>query len=264
MHRSKFVFRGLPDASFSLVTSLQRMSKGDMTHAKTIEEHVIRNFQRYAHNSHADLGSNIFNWLSLAQHHGAPTRLLDWSQSPMVALYFACIYPKEDAKDGVIMCINPSSCSAFIPPDMRGEKTNYNVFTTDQLEFRIRGSDPYMLSALKEINIQVASTRAVTMSDVEKLDKEPFLVFLEPPALDERIVNQSALFSILSTPDGQLDDWILKHPECCRRIIIPAKMKSEIRDKLDQTNINERVLFPGVGGTAQFLSRYYTYRPPKD
>jgi len=118
-----------------------------------------------------------------------------------------------------------------------------------------------MLSSLKETNIQIASTRTVTMSDLEKLDKDPFLVFLEPPALDERIVNQFGLFSMLSTPDGLLDEWILKHPDCCQRIIIPAKLKSEIRDKLDQTNINERILFPGVGGTAQYLSRYYTYRP---
>jgi len=264
MHRSKFVFRGLPNATFSLVTSLQRMSKGDMNHARTIEEHIIRNFQRYAHSYNIELGNNVLNWISLAQHHGAPTRLLDWSQSPMVALYFACIYAKEDAKDGVIVCLNPSSCSAYIPPDVRGAKTNFNVFTTDQLEFRIRASDPYMLSALKETNLHAASTRAVTMSDIEKLDKEPFLVFLEPPSVDDKIVNQSGLFSILSTPDGQLDEWILKHPECCRRIIIPAKMKSEIRDKLDHTNINERTLFPGVSGTAQFLSRYYTYRPPLD
>jgi len=244
-----------------LVTSLQRMSKGDMKHARIIEEHILRNFQRYAHGLASDMGNNMFNWLSLAQHHGTPTRLLDWTQSPMVALYFTCNYSTYDKSDGAIVCLNPSACSSYIPQVVRGQVTTFNVFTSDQLEYHIKGSDQYMLSALKETNLQAASTRAITMGDLEKLDQDPFLVFLEPPALDERIINQFALFSMLSKPDASLDEWILKHPECCRRIIIPAKMKAEIRDKLDHTNVNERILFPGVEGTAEFLARYYTHRP---
>jgi len=141
------------------------------------------------------------------------------------------------------------------------KKKNFSVFTAEQLELRIRCSDPFVLSALKGVNLQVSSTRPVNISDLEELSKEPFVLFFEPPSLDERIVNQSALFSILSKPDVLLDDWIARHPEVCRRIIIPAKMKSEFRDKLDHSNMNEKIMFPGVDGIAQFLGRYYTFRP---
>jgi hypothetical protein len=94
------------------------------------------------------------------------------------------------------------------------------------------------------------------------LAKEPFLLFFEPPSLDERIVNQFALFSLLSSPEASLDEWISRHEELVRRVVIPASLKWEVRDKLDQANITERVLYPGLDGLGRWLTRYYTPRPP--
>lgn len=50
--------------------------------------HLVRNFRKYARRSFVG-GDSIRNWLSLAQHHDLPTRLLDWSYSPYVALHFS-------------------------------------------------------------------------------------------------------------------------------------------------------------------------------
>jgi len=85
------------------------------------------------------------------------------------------------------------------------------------------------------------------------------VLFFEPPSLDERIVNQFALFSLPSSPKLSLEE-LLHRRAAYRRIIIPAALKWGIRDKLDQANITERVLFPGLDGLSQWLKRYFTTR----
>ena len=54
------------------------------------------------------------------------------------------------------------------------------------------------------------------------------------------------------------------HPDLCRRIVVPAELKWEVRDKLDQANINERTLFPGLDGLSRWLERYYTPKSSRD
>jgi len=100
-----------------------------------------------------------------------------------------------------------------------------------------------------------------TLPALDRLGKrKPFVLFLEPPSLDDRIVNQFALFSLMSSPTAALDDWLGRHAKLAHPVIIPAGLKWEIRDKLDQANISERVLFPGLDGLCKLLKRYYSPR----
>jgi hypothetical protein len=57
-----------------------------------------------------------------------------------------------------------------------------------------------------------------------------------------------------------MTQWLQSHPELWTKIIIPHELKWEIRDKLDQSNISERVLFPGLDGLCSWLARQYTPR----
>src|SRR4051812_37640983 len=82
--RSDYVFRGLSCADWPLVTALSRLGGN----YRELEGHLLRNFRKYARRSASFLDSE-WNWLAIAQHHGLPTRLMDWTYSPFVALHFA-------------------------------------------------------------------------------------------------------------------------------------------------------------------------------
>lgn len=240
-YRSSYVFRGVGDADWDLSSSLIRLG-GDYAR---LEQHIIRSFQKYAHLEMRE-ESSIWNWLSLAQHHGLPTRLLDWTQSPWVALHFATDQTDKFDRDGAIWCINKNETNKLLarPLKQQLEQAGARVFTSGML------------------NQEVA-----TLDEFDRLSNHPFVLFLEPPSLDARIVNQAGLFSVMSDPTVALDQW-LPDPSgqtsttVYRQIIIPAELKWEVRDKLDQANLNERVLFPGLTGLCMNLKRYYSPKYP--
>jgi hypothetical protein len=96
--RSTLVFRGLARASYTNISSLARLT-GDYPR---LERHLLRNFRKYAHNDAP--GPTDWDWLALGQHHGLPTRLLDWTFSPLVALHFATASWAQD--DGLLWAVD--------------------------------------------------------------------------------------------------------------------------------------------------------------
>lgn len=231
-YRSNFAFRGVSDVAYGLESTLQRLG-GQFDR---LEPHIIRGFQKYAHLEMRE-ESSIWNWLSLAQHHGLPTRLLDWTYSPYVALHFVTDHTDKFDRDGAIWCVNFVETNAFLSSTLqdRLEATGARVFTTGMLNMDVQSLDQF--------DAQLNS---------------PFVLFFEPPSLDSRIVNQYGLFSVMSDPLTTLDDWLPRRVGVFRKVIIPADLKWDIRDKLDQSNINERVLFPGLDGLCLYLKRYYS------
>jgi len=231
-YRSPFVFRGNNDARADLRTGLVRLGGPPARQ----ELHLLRNFRKYARQD-AVPGDSIWNWLALAQHHGLPTRLLDWSFSPLVGLHFVTEDIRRYGVDGVLWCLDHVRAQDCLPPALRNAlaREGSEVFTTEMLAAEAR--------TLEQLDALGAAS--------------PFVVFLEPPSLDERIVNQFALFSLMSGAGTGLDAWLATRPDLCRRIVVPADLKWEVRDKLDQLNITERVLFPGLDGLSRWLTRYY-------
>jgi hypothetical protein len=85
-----WAFRGQSKASWRLQPSIERLaSEAGIT--PQVEKYVEREFKRRAHHYISDLpdDEDALEWLALMQHHGAPTRLLDWTRSAYVAAFFA-------------------------------------------------------------------------------------------------------------------------------------------------------------------------------
>jgi hypothetical protein len=88
--RDSGVYRGVGDAHWPMLTSLDRLGGTEPPHTKcSLEEHILRNFARYSRPHVATPPASDWELLAQAQHHGVPTRLLDWTYSPLVAAHFA-------------------------------------------------------------------------------------------------------------------------------------------------------------------------------
>ena len=230
--RSDYAFRGLSDARYRLENSLLR----NCGNRPDLEYHILRNFRKYARTRDTNQTSTQLRALVLAQHHGLSTRLLDWTYSPFVAMHFATSNTEKFDIDGVIWQLDFVKVNSLVPKELKLllDEEKCNAFTVEMLE-----------------------SKFPTVQMLDETVGGGNVLFFEPPSLDDRIVNQFALLSVMTNATGILDHWLVKHPEVYRRLIIPAELKWEIRDKLDQANITERVLFPGLDGLASWLKRHY-------
>jgi hypothetical protein len=203
-----------------------------------LERHLLRNFRKYAHCRVVERDS-MWHWLSVAKHHGLPTRLLDWTHSPFAALHFATAQIDKFDRDGAVWSVNYLHTHELVPHRLRSllDEEGANVFTVEML-----------------------CQGVATLAGLDSPSAEPFALFFEPPCIDDRIVNQFAFFSVTSDPRIALDDWLGQRPGLWRKIVIPAALKWEIRDKLDQSNVTERVIFPGLEGLTAWLKRHYSPR----
>ena len=87
-NRGVWVFRGHSDVSYKLIPSVGRSTPSSKSRQK-YEASLFNIFCREAVSHLRTVPSDDWEWLSIAQHHGLPTRLLDWTANPLVALYFA-------------------------------------------------------------------------------------------------------------------------------------------------------------------------------
>jgi hypothetical protein len=231
-YRADYAYRGLSDKNHRLINTFAR-NCSNLVH---LEYHLLKNFRKYAQIKDTDLISTDWRVMTIGQHYGLPTRLLDWTYSPFIAAHYATANVDEYDKDGVIWLVDFVRVNHLLPEPfskvLQDEKSN--AFTIEMIESAAR-----------------------SIQDFVSPSGQDLLLFFEPPSLDARIVNQYAFFSVMSNPIAILDEWLKQHPDLYKRIIIPAGLKWEVRDKLDQANITERILLPGLDGLAKWLARHY-------
>jgi FRG domain len=234
--RDTGVYRGASQANAPLLTSLDRLGGSHPPHTKAdLEDHVMRNFVRYAR-PHVEKSSNDWEELISAQHHGVPTRLLDWSYSPLVAAFFA-------TRPG------------------RGEEHARAVWRLDWQRMHRAFRFPQLALLISDLeNLLDDEHHASPWGLFQRpRNARPFACLVEPPSLDARIAAQAAVFTICSDKLVSFDTFLRNNElaDALTRFVIPAECVATIRDQLDLVGIDERRLFPDLDGVAAAIRRYY-------
>jgi hypothetical protein len=172
-------------------------------------------------------------WWALMQHHGAPTRLLDWTESPYVAAYFA-VQPDESRDDGAIWCFCGNNLRRNIEQEVGGRPPGFHE----------PSADAWYADRLRELN-----GREIVMP----------LEFSFPSS--ERMVAQQGRFTMCFAALAGHDCLIRNvEPEHVRKLVIPNERKVEFLLRLREMNITGSSLFPGVDGLGRSVAELIAVR----
>lgn len=252
-----WLFRGEHDASWEPQTSLERHTPKEVFLSRA-EDKLLYEFKRRAHfylapefipDAHDD-----GEWLALMQHFGAPTRLLDMTRSPYLALYFAV---ENDAKDAAavthssVLAINRKWCLTAA-----GEAIfKANPSARDQIKKRIGGRYPADIDAALAQGID--SSRL--SGDVWRHNKAAVVVPYEPQKLSQRLSIQQGAFLVPRSLDVSFNKNLDALGESRGNVIkyrIPCFQRGAILERLRLMNITREQLFPGMDGFAQSFRQF--------
>lgn len=234
--RATAVFRGVANDDSRLLTSLDRLGEAGAPHGKAhLEVHLLRNFLRYGQ-PFLQHRENLWELMVVAEHHGLPTRLLDWTQSPLVAAHFATL-GGPPGRDRIVWSLDWRSV--------------HRKMGLDSVVFLIQDLDA-------ELARRGISSAWDFLGEPEPI-REPFVCLFEPPALTDRLAVQSGAFTVCSSKRRTLDQILdaLQLGDSLTQFVIPAGQVEYVRDQLDLCTVDERRLFPGLDGIAAELRRYY-------
>ncbi|MCR4740244.1 MAG: FRG domain-containing protein [Lachnospiraceae bacterium] len=236
-NRGMYIYRGMSDAGFKMHTSLSRTCKGLQ---KELEPAILENFAKYAVASDPLVADSVWRQIIVGQHYGLPTRLLDWTHSPLVGLHFAtCEENLElmDKHDCVVWRMDMAEMLHNLPEKYR-EEVNKKQSTVFSVEL------------LKKL-----TNNSLSQYDIDMKDEA--MVTIEPPSLDERIVNQYSFFSVIPMGITDIEAFLDRKTEKTVKYVIDKSLRWRVRDMLDQMNISERIVYPGLSGLSKWIARHY-------
>jgi FRG domain len=212
-------WRGQAESTWDLVPSLLRLEVVGKEFNMVIR---FMNRAKAIHNK-CPANSDLQGWLSLMQHYRLPTRLLDWSESPLVALFFALEDKKHDGEDGALWALRPSALNHC----HSGEKRI------------LLPHHPKAASLFRQaFNLPVPKPERIVLAVLTERH-------------DIRHLVQHAVMTIHgdSTPINKS----IEADECLIQIRIPKASKALFRSMLETFHIDRASLFPDLEGLASNL-----------
>jgi hypothetical protein len=226
-----WAFRGHCDAEWHLLSSLSRYLKTfvpDKSIWQAREERAMRIFRRKAHHYISDLRilDEDLRCLALMQHHGAPTRLLDFTKSPYVAAFFAL---ENATTDAAVFALN----TPFL---WRAAPDGSPNLTRKEIDPRKPGNfKKYFLAS-----------------------KYEHIWFGEPRQMDRRLLAQSGNFVVPGLFDKPVNEILNRYSSTeplLKKIVIPAqRIREECMQSLYRMNITNATLFPDLDGLAKSMA----------
>jgi len=241
--KGDFIYRGLDNASYELIPSFIR----HFGYNNTLELKILNDFSNYI-SIYDRIKRNFWETLALAQHYGLPTRLMDWSFSPFISLYFI-IEDSENKNAGALWQLNIQSVFNVLPAQIIGtlNKLGTHYASASFLEEYFETFDILQQRELRYLN---------DFNGPYAQESNQYYLFYEPPSIDERIINQRGLFTLPSRLTLEMEKWLRSVNSIkCNKFIIPLNVKNEIRNRLDVIGINERMIYPGLEGISKWLVR---------
>ncbi len=211
-------FRGQKSSKWCLLPNIARKSEA---YPEGMLDHEIPAVKRFKQNADAfltRLPTDEWGWIFLMQHHRGLTRLLDWSESPLVALYFA-ISGGGDDQDGVVWCLDPMALNTH-SGHRRTNKKDVLAFGVDD--------------ALNNYLPERATNNGAEMQPIAAIG----------PRNSRRMIAQSGTFTIMHHSIMAVEDVGDKNHVW--RLVIRAADKASLRQELKLLGFNEFMLFPDL------------------
>jgi len=232
---SNWAFRGERDERWPLYSSLSRyLQNFGVARAAwpEQEERILRIFKRKAHQfvPQPPDPSDDFQWLALMQHHGAPTRLIDYTWSPYVAAFFAL---ERTLGDGVVWAMNPARINSSRSPE------------PGRLDPRVKGN--FRRHFLK------GTHRFIWMG--------------EPQTMNRRLIAQSGTFAVPGVLDVPIEEILsdADRENILAKFVLTNAVREVGMRELYRMNITYATLFPDLDGLAKSmgyeLEFHWAYNP---
>lgn len=224
------------------------------SNAKTIEGNLKGFFHREAapYLSKLQMENNSWNEYYLMQHYGLKTRLLDWTENVLIALFNA-VSDNQNNEDGVVWILNPHRLNEFTINKICKISTT-RIYTP----ICIKEKRPLMNSDGK-LNLDELYRRYLHLDfddNTEDSKTDYFPLALYPPLLDDRMSMQSACFTIFGNQVNGLLDADAKN-DFLEKIEIEASNKSEIKKELGWMGISYKNMLPGLEGVCRSIKDYH-------